>query len=290
MKRKFFFTFPLSLLMTLTVHAALLDDFDGYAEGSDLHGQGNWIGWDNVPTVGALVSSDYSFSPGQSANISGNSDLVHNFSGISSGQWSFSIMQYVPSTSTGNSYLILLNQYTDGGPYNWSVQIQSNIDTGLVISDNGASAQLPLIRDAWVEYRFEIDLDSNTVDEFYNNQFLSSHAWQDGTGLNALAALDLYANGAASVYYDNLGLEDASQSVRFEILSIDYDDEAVSATITWSAKNGRTYAIDYSDNLALGEWMEIANNEIAQSDTASFTDTSLPVEGGKRFYRVRQLP
>src|ERR1035441_8762629 len=192
--------------------AAFFDDFESYAVGSNLHGQGGWAGWAGNASAGALVSTNFAFSPTRSVNITGASDLVHTFSGATNGQWVFSVMQYIPSTSTGTNYVILLNTYRP--PYgtndlNWSVQIQNNMDTGQIISDLGGSATLPMIKDQWVEVRCEIDLASNSVSEFYNGQLLSTHAWQGGVGgpgLNEIQALDLFANNAAPVYYDNVSL------------------------------------------------------------------------------------
>jgi Concanavalin A-like lectin/glucanases superfamily len=188
--------------------AAFFDDFESYAVGSNLHGQGGWAGWAGNASAGALVSPNFAFSPTRSVNITGASDLVHNFSGATNGQWVFSVMQYIPSTSTGTNYVILLNTYRS--PYgaadlNWSVQIQCNMATGQ-ISDLGGSATLPMVKDQWVEVRCEINLDANSVSEFYNGQLLSTHAWQNGTGVNEIQALDLFANNAAPVYYDNVSL------------------------------------------------------------------------------------
>src|ERR1035441_6585189 len=192
--------------------AAFFDDFESYAVGSNLHGQGGWTGWANNPNAGALVSTNFAFSPTRSVNITGASDLVHTFSGATNGQWVFSVMQYIPSTSTGTTYVVLMNTYRS--PYgatdlNWSVIIQNNMDSGQIISDLGGSATLPMIKDQWMEVRCEINLASNSVSEFYNGQLLSTHAWQGGLGgpgLNEIQALDLFANNAAPVYYDNVSL------------------------------------------------------------------------------------
>ena len=72
---------------------AFFDDFESYAVGSNLHGQGGWTGWANNPNAGALVSSNFAFSPTRSVNIAGASDLVHTFSGATNGPWVFSVMQ-----------------------------------------------------------------------------------------------------------------------------------------------------------------------------------------------------
>jgi len=187
----------------------VFDDFESYAVGSNLHGQGGWAGWADNPSAGALVSSNFSFSPTRSVNITGDSDLVRTFSDATNGQWVFSVRQYIPSTSTGTNYVILLNTYRS--PYgatdlNWSVQIQNDMAAGQIISDLGGGATRPMVKDQWVEVRCEINLDANSVSEFYNGQLLSTHAWQNGTGLNQIQAHDLFANNAEPVYYDNVSL------------------------------------------------------------------------------------
>jgi formylglycine-generating enzyme required for sulfatase activity len=200
---------PAMLSILPLTQLPFFDNFESYAVGSNLHGQGGWAGWAGNASAGALVSTNFAFSPTRSVNITGASDLVHTFFGATNDQWVFSVMQYIPSTSTGDSYVILLNKYQaqfGAADLNWSVQIQCNMDTGQIISDRGGSATLPMVKDKWVEVRCEINLASNSVSEFYNGQLLSKHAWQDGTGLNEIQALDLFANNAAPVYYDNVSL------------------------------------------------------------------------------------
>jgi hypothetical protein len=75
--------------------AAVFEDFETYAVGSNLHGQGGWAGWTGDPGAGALVSSNYSFSPIRSVNISGARPRSHGFRrdqravGLASGNISF---------------------------------------------------------------------------------------------------------------------------------------------------------------------------------------------------------
>ena len=188
--------------------ATFSDNFDGYAAGSQMHGQGGWKGWDNNVAFGAFVNNDFFSSTPNSVTIEGASDLVHEFTGATSGQWTFSCDQFVPSTSAGDSYIILLNAYVDGGPNNWSMDVHMNMGTNQVISDEaGAGGPLTLIKDQWVPFRVDINLDTNTMSAYYNNQLLTTHIW--ATGANsamAIAALDLYANNAGPVMYDNISL------------------------------------------------------------------------------------
>ncbi len=180
------------------------EDFDSYAAGSAMHGQGGWKGWDNVPGAGAPVSTAYAYSGTNSVEIIGSADLVHEFD-QAGGQWEFSAMQYIPDGTTGTTYFLLLNTYNDGGPYDWSVQLAYNLDTGILTSDFGGGATAPIAYEQWVELKFNIDLDGNTVDEYYNGALLSTHVWDDNVH-GTLGCIDLYGNNASSVYYDNISV------------------------------------------------------------------------------------
>ena len=184
-----------------------LENFDSYVAGSSLHGQGGWKGWDNDPTWTAPVSNAYAYSSPNSAEIGDLADLVHEFDFVG-GNLELSAMQYIPSDGTGQNYFILLNQYNDLGPYDWSVQTSFNLDTGIVTSDFGGGAIAPIVYDQWVELKFEIDLDSNTVSEYYDRTLLSIHMWDD-TGHVTLQAIDLFGNGSSPIYYDNLSITEA---------------------------------------------------------------------------------
>ena len=219
MKIRLFLGLPLAMAMTLSTHAAVTDNFDGYLLGSDLHGQGNWTGWDSNPTAGGIVSDAYAYSGTQSVNISGGSDRVDTFSGIFGGSWSFSIMQYIPTISTGTSFVILMNQYNDGalGAKSWSSQVEYDMALGEVRSGGNT---LTMVKGAWVESRFWINLATNTVHEYYNGELIRTGPWQDGNGLDELQAVDLYANNADPVYYDNLSVTQVPEPATLTILAL----------------------------------------------------------------------
>ena len=179
-----------------------MEDFDSYATGSSLHGQGGWKGWDNDSMLTAPTSSLHANSFPNSAEIGGSADLVHEFD-ISGGMWELSAMQYIPYGSTGNSYFLLLNQYNDGGPYDWSVQLNFDMYAGQIVSDFGWGASLPIQWDEWVQLKFVIDLAGNNVDEYYDGTLLSTHQWDD-TGYDTFQCIDLYGNYASPVYYDDI--------------------------------------------------------------------------------------
>ena len=182
-----------------------VDDFEAYTAGSALHGQGGWKGWDNDPSGGAPASNAQANSGSISAAIGGTADLVHEFD-CAGGILEFSAMQYIPDGTTGESFFILLNQYNDGGPQDWSVQLNFNLGTGIVTSNFGGDATASIVYGQWVELKFDIDLDGNTIDEYYNGTLLSTHVWDD-TGNDTFGCIDLFANGASPVYYDDIMLD-----------------------------------------------------------------------------------
>ena len=64
-----------------------------------------------------------------------------------------------------------------------------------------------------------IDLDGNTQNFFYGGQLLFSSSWTEGMsggGALNIAAVDLYANGATSIFYDDISLSNMDFSDGFE--------------------------------------------------------------------------
>ena len=201
-----------------------IDHFDLYATGSQMHGQGGWKGWANNPGAGALTSDVQARSLPNSVDILGATDLVHEYTGYSSGTWTYTGWMYIPGGFTGQTYFILLNAYDDAGTTNnWSTQVCFNGALGTVIddvaADCAASSPISIIFDQWVEVRVVIDLDSNTQSFYYNGELLYSDSWTEhvstGGGLN-IAAVDLFANTAPTVYWDDVSLSNLPFSDGFE--------------------------------------------------------------------------
>lgn len=192
--------------------AFFFDDFDSYAAGSMIAGQGGWTTWDETtnPAADAEVTDAMSYSAPNSLDISGSSDIVHTFSGVVSGMWYVKTRVYIPAGQTGSLYFIILNQYQASGAQNWSAQIKMSASTGKVSSlggtDNASAAELPIITDQWVELRFEIDLSTNKYWVFYNNEQLDYLPW-NVSGLNEVQAFDLFADGSSMSYFDDVYLD-----------------------------------------------------------------------------------
>lgn len=185
------------------------ETFDSYAAGSDIHGQGGWKGWGNDPSAGSIVVDSISGRTAPNAlEVKGGSDTVHEFA-FDSGKWTVTAQQFIPASFSGESYFIMLNQYDDAGTDpNWSVQLKFSSADGMVSNDGGNSGgSSALIRDQWVQLKVVIDLDNDTQEFWYGNTLVYSGTWSDevsGGGSVVIAAMDLFANGASPVYYDDI--------------------------------------------------------------------------------------
>lgn len=190
--------------------AEWFEGFDDYQTGSGVIGQGGWQGWEDNPQGDALVTDLFARSAPNSLQIAGDSDVVHEFFGCDSAQWTFTAWQYVPDDFTGQSYFILLNTY--GPPHNWSTQIRFDGGAGVVVSEF-EEMQLPLITEQWVELRIVIDLDQDLQTIFYGGTELWHKSWTEGVsghGELNIAAVNLYGGGADPLYYDDLSLVPAA--------------------------------------------------------------------------------
>lgn len=187
------------------------DNFDSYPEGTILDGVGGWTGWDGDPGAAGIVTSKQSRSGPHSIEISGGADAVRPLSGYTSGQWTLTAWNYQPRDGlTADTYFIVNNEYAHGGPHEWSIEMQFDVSTGTIIDDfRGGSA--PIVFDEWTELRFEIDLDADTVDTYYDNNLVSSGQYAIRGGPAEIANIDLFTTGALS-YYDDMSLIPAPAS------------------------------------------------------------------------------
>jgi hypothetical protein len=122
----------------------------------------------------------------------------------------------------GNSYFILLDDYTDGAGQDnhWSVQLRLDSYND-IIEYEFDTISLPLVLDQWTEIRVEIDLDGDWMEIYYDGDFLIEKEWTAGINNDYLGALtidavDLFANGATPVYYDDLSLEQVGTGIVWE--------------------------------------------------------------------------
>jgi hypothetical protein len=192
------------------------DNFDSYETGSALMGQGGWFPWDGIAVNTGYVVDDQARSTPNSAEIKWTDtvnwvDMVHTFTDVNSGNWTFTAWLYVPSTMTGNSFFILMNNYVNGSHVNqdWSLQLEFSASGGTIFDYNFPSTSLPIVKDDWskLEVFINFDIDQQTI--YYNGQFLEQDSWKNHVqsgGQQNLGCVDLYADSAYStaVYWDDL--------------------------------------------------------------------------------------
>ena len=188
------------------------DDLDTYALPSPLEGQGGWESWAGPGMPSGTTVVEFPAGSGNGAiALESDNDSVHGMNGpYTSGEWLLCMRQFIPSGSTGSTYLIVLSEFAHGGfPVNWAMQNQFDADTGLVVADStGVSA--PLIYDEWVDLVAVVDLDNDVAETFYGGTSLGQWTWTAGVfspGPLKLHTVDLFAvTGASPVYFDNLVL------------------------------------------------------------------------------------
>ncbi|MBP7049781.1 MAG: hypothetical protein KBE65_02085 [Phycisphaerae bacterium] len=253
----------MGLCMPVSAQVVFSENFDSYAAGTALHGKGGWKGWNNDAAAGAPTSSDYAYSGKNSVKITGATDLVHEFT-IAGGVCEFATMQYIPVGSTGSTFFILLNRYDDAGATNnWSIQLNYNLDTGIITAESESSATTEVIFGRWVELKFHIDLEKNTCDWYYAGELIATHPW-DSDGSMTLQAVDLYANNADPVYYDDITV---THEQNYKAGSPDPADGFVGVTmplLQWS----KGY-LGYFHNVYFGTSPELTEANLVSSKTPS---------------------
>lgn len=206
-----------------TAVADWFDNFDTYNVGP-LVPQGGWEVWAAGADTNVTIAQ--SLSGPNSVEIIPTADVVHQYAGYSSGRWSYIAWQYVPSTHTGLTYFILLNTYAyPSGPYFWSVQVTFDGGSGNLVGDCGASDNVTMAynQDQWTKIQVNVDLDEDWTQIYYDGNLLDGtnvadhpvygggYAWSKGVfggdnGALDIAAVDLFGNNAAPVYYDDMRL------------------------------------------------------------------------------------
>lgn len=195
------------------------DRFEQYPFGAGPAGSGGWSTWDNLPGGQAEIY-DVGCSAPKSIRITGSADIVRTYSGFTGGKYIVKATWFVPSTGgAGRTWFLVLNKYTPGGPYDWSVQVGANRQAGTVqwlsagtlqgtgsTPIGGGPGTLPLVLDQWIDVYSEIDLINNSVSTYYNNQLLATTPYRPtASSANEIKAIDLFAEATtASSLFDNM--------------------------------------------------------------------------------------
>lgn len=197
-------------LVPVAARAQWCDNFDSYPVGPLVPG-GGWEGWDGNAAATAYVVNNPFHSAPNSLEIRPTTDCVHQFNGINVGLWILSGWVYIPAGISGDQYLILMNTYVQPhlNPH-WSTQMLFDMTLNQIRdADNPQSPSYPILRDQWVAVTVDIDFYNDRQSVWYGNNLLWQESWTAGTapgGALNFAAIDLYSNGAPSIYWDDLCL------------------------------------------------------------------------------------
>ena len=186
------------------------ENFDSFQVGSNIIGQGDWTGWadDPNPDYGAPLTDQFALSGNKSLEIGGGNpgdwtDIVWQFPEVISGQYTFSAMTYIPSTSTSATNPAINFMISHPGPLVWGGEMRFFLDRGQVDYAGNAGNPVPMVRDAWVKVQLDVDLLAQQASMFYNDEPLGDFAWN---GVD-FVAVNLWAPaGTSPIYYDNLSL------------------------------------------------------------------------------------
>ncbi|MFG0330289.1 MAG: hypothetical protein ACF8PN_10360 [Phycisphaerales bacterium] len=225
------------------------DDFESYAVGSGIAGQGGWEAWDQSAAADSRVTDAEARSGTRSLDIEGPSDTIMRFNGVNSGVWVLTAWVYVPSNYSGTHDFLVLNEYNHLGPYNWSTWVYFDSGTGMLV-DERTLAMLPYVTDAWSKIEMTIDLDANTQSFYYEDVALyEGKSWTEGWsggGLSEVQCLDLYADGSTSIYYDDISFDRGAGG---PCLSLDNSNSFAGLPVEFCADGGvagQRVAIFYS--------------------------------------------
>jgi hypothetical protein len=190
------------------IDSPFTENFDSYAPGSGVSGQGGWQLWDPF-SPDAFVDSSRSVSAPNSLRLDGGSDVV-KLMNVTSGKWRLTAQTFFPSNAPTTGYLIALNTFPYTGLNSWSIEMSFDHITGMVSDYASPISGTPAVRDAWIPVRVEIDLDADLFNIWYNNiQIVTDRPWSTNIstgGAVRIQCWDLYASGAGNgaLFYDNI--------------------------------------------------------------------------------------
>ena len=143
----------------------------------------------------------------------------------------------------------------------------------------------------WIDGVQEItELETNPVSNIVTNtESIGSTAWGDPGHSGSVNEFRIWRGTLTGEEVANnlaLGPDDIGDSGIFQIISAVYDPEMGTVDITWNSSNGRTYAMEVSDNLS--SWSEIDDGIASEGETTTFRDTP-PAATRQRYYRVSDL-
>jgi len=198
--------------MCASASAAVLyfEDFESYAAGTSLHEINGWEGWYGAAGSAASASGQQAYNGTKSVVVKGGTDAARVFD-ITEGKWVLTAQQYIPSGTSGETRFHMQNTYRNGA-IGRSVQWSFSLSDGVIGDDYDLAASASIIYNEWVELKLVIDLDNDLLEQYYNGKLFSTRAWVN-SGTSQIQSINLFGNGASSIYYDDIQIQDYLSSL-----------------------------------------------------------------------------
>jgi len=190
------------------------DNFDSYDIGQILDGTSDDGGWklfddginDPWPGGGKIVNEQFRSEP-HSLKIHGLMDILHEFTGLNSGNLTCTMWVYIPNEYLDGGLVAFASYGVYGDPSYYRVPFLLEFDNvdHVVYDWLGGEGELPLITDQWVELRLELNLEDDWCECYYNNELLLEGVWSSmGTGYGYRNFHEIgLAYGQGPIYYDD---------------------------------------------------------------------------------------
>jgi len=222
------------------------DNFESYQNGQVLYHVGGWNGWDDVENVAGSCTNAQSHSGNKSILVEISDDAIYTFSGYTSGAGVASAWIYIPvSQFVADSFYLVQNDYVHGGPYEWCIDIEFDFEgdggqgPGTVVDAFRPETQRVDIQfDTWVELRCEIDIDNDTIVQFYGGQEVARGQLFIRGGTPQLKNLDLFTTGTTDYYDDTAFIGFSGSGGGFD-LAVDMPNGCPGPiTVSWTGSPG----------------------------------------------------
>jgi len=190
--------------LTADARAAWSDDIP-YANGSTIIGQGAWVGWEQVGTDDSIATNAEAFSAPNSLLMGGAAtvDLIPEFSGVTSGVQTLTVMTFVPTGSAGASDIGFLSRhkgFQGAADTQWFGPFSLNMNNEQVCGN----ADVTIVRDEWIQMKTIFNIDDKEYDIYYDGELAKSGTWG---GDNAVVGLDCWSPGGTDpLYYDDFNI------------------------------------------------------------------------------------
>jgi hypothetical protein len=193
------------------------DNFDAYATGSPIAGQGGWEAWDNNPAFNTIVTNATVLSPPNALLVGGPANVIRPFGGNGAPTGDLHVKVFIPSNQTGEVWLRIPNTYVPGGTVNWSVRMVMCVSActspgavpGRIVNIGGSEVpgmgSTNLVTDQWVEIHviYNVPPFGNNYAIAYGGSFFTPFQPMTVTAPAVFKAVNLFSNNSSATYMDD---------------------------------------------------------------------------------------